>query len=144
MDSPMLHRFSVWILGLDPFWRDIIKTFLDKLLLGGVAAWIVYRFARSLEKQKGRNAAAAKRVELRDGAITSAWHALRRLEIEIVRAELDLTTGSRQLSEERAKAVDNAQLQTIEMVGVARPRIPSGLFKIFVDLHNAHRSIERA
>jgi hypothetical protein len=40
----MLHRLSAWILYLDRFWRDLIKMLLAKVLLGALAAWIVYRF----------------------------------------------------------------------------------------------------
>jgi hypothetical protein len=66
-----MQRLSAWLLGLDPFWRDIIKLVIDKLLLGAVAAWIVYRFARALERQKTSTAVELERMKQRDAAMGS-------------------------------------------------------------------------
>src|SRR5437762_97802 len=150
----MLHRLSAWILALDPFWRDIIKMVLDKLLLGGVAAWIVYLFAKALEKQKARSTATAKRVELRDAAITTAWQALRKLEIELDRAGQELSNAIlpgpltavafHRLPGELNEIIDDAQSKSIETINGMRPRLPPDLFKTFVALYSARVDLIRA
>jgi len=151
----MFHQLSAWLLGLAPFWQDVIKLVLDKVLLGAVAAWIVYRFARSLEKQKSRTAVELERSKQRDLAIMNAWNAIRRLELELINVEHkfepDLSQASllppgppRRLPEAVAKRLDEAQRAAAEAVGRERPRLPKELFDVFVEIHNARVALVRA
>jgi hypothetical protein len=49
-----------------------------------LALWIAFLFARALERYKKSAAVDLDRVRQRDAAIASAWHAVRKLELDLL------------------------------------------------------------